>query len=121
MNKAQIAVLLTAAVAVGCVNLLAVIPYFHKGVQHPVGSDAVSVYLPRADSSVPTVPIMQTPTNSNEAFTDTGQRVTVYLRNSYHEAEMRRYPKMTLSLFLVFGIIYFIASRAGSNKLTQRQ
>lgn len=112
MNKAQISVLLIAAAAIFLVNLPGAIPssYFYKGVQHPVGSDTVSVYSTGANSEAPAVPIIKVPANPNEASVNTGQFVAVYVRNDYRDGDVNRIPRVTLSILFGFALLYRIVS-----------
>jgi len=109
MNKAQKITLSIAFFAVLAVNLPYLIPhsYYYKGVQHGVGTPTVAVYVSDHDPSIPTVPVV----NPGNNFSETGQRVSVYLRNDYQDGEIRFAPRLTLVLLLGFGILFAIITR----------
>ena len=112
MNKAQRITVWIACVAIFAVNFPEIFPHYYKGVQRPVGSEIVSVYVPNSDSSAVTVAI----TNPRNNFADTGQRVAVYLRNNYRPVEIPHAPRLTIALLLCFAIIYAIISRVSSKQ-----
>lgn len=107
MNKAQAATLAFACIAIFAVNFPYVLPRYYKDVQHAVGSELVSVYVPHSDSSTVTVPV----TDSANNFSETGQRVSVYLRNGYRDDEIQFAPRLTLALLVGFGSLYVIITR----------
>ena len=107
MNKAQSATLSFAFMAIFAVNFPYVLPRYYKGSHHPVGSPTVKVHVPASDSEALTVPVI----NRSDDFRETGQRVTVYLRNGYRDDEIQFAPRLTLSLLLGFGILYVIITR----------
>ena len=107
MNKAQRITVWIACVAIFAVNFPQILPHYYYGVQRPVGSEIVSVYVPDPDSSALTVAV----TNPRNNFADTGQRVAVYLRTNYRAVEVPRGPRLTIALLLCFAILYAIVSR----------
>lgn len=107
MKKAQTATLLVACIAILAVNLPYALPSFYKGAQQPVGSQLVAVYVPDPDSSALTVPV----TNPRNGFSETGQRVSVYLRNDYRDDEIQLAPRLTLALVLGFSFLYATVTR----------
>jgi hypothetical protein len=111
MNKPQIAALFVAVCALLAVNLAAPFVSMHwKGVQHPVGSEAVSVYpvehTDRASSS-PSVAV----TDPSKNFSPTGERVMVYIRNDYRADDIKRIPYLTIWLLIGFTALFAIVSR----------
>ena len=114
MNKAQRATLAIAWFAIFAVNLPYVIPhsYYYKGVQHVVNSPTVAVYVSDPDPSIPTVPVI----NPGNNFSETGQRVSVSLRNDYHENEIQFAPRLTLSLLMGFGLLFAIITRVTARR-----
>ena len=107
MNKAQSATLSFAFMAIFAVNFPYVLPRYYKGSHRPVGSPTVKVHVPASDSAALTVPVIE-PT---DGFRETGQRVSVYLRNGYRDDEIQFAPRLTLSLLLGFGVLYVIITR----------
>jgi hypothetical protein len=115
----QFSILLLGTAALFFVNLPDALPFSaYKGAQHAVGSDVVQVYTPPSDPSVPTVAVTRTAKNPGEKDADTGERVTVYLRNSYREDAIHRSPQRTLLVLLGCVVLYGIASLVKSRKPT---
>ena len=106
----QKANLIVAATLVLGVNLVGASPRkctspaMYKGEQHTVGADVVSVYLPTPHVADAIQIPVQTLTDPQAGFGDTGQRVNVYLRNGYKDDLITYYPRTTL----------FIAAAAGA-------
>lgn len=127
MKKArlQLCFLLLAIVALIGVNLPMAFPLFYrsvKGTQHAVGPDIVSVYLSAPDYSVPLVSVRQgASANPNESLAETGQRVSVYLRNNYREKEIYYAPRLTLWIILGFGTGFCIINWMTGRKPTTSQ
>jgi hypothetical protein len=107
MNNAQRATLLIGWIVLLAVNASDVFPRVYKGRHHVVGTETVSVYVPDSDPSRVTVPI----TNPSASFSETGQRVAVYVRNGYRDDEIQRTPRVTALLLLGFVLVYAIVTR----------
>ena len=116
MNIAQTAVLSIASLAIFAVNFLDALPFYYKGVQHPVGSNIVTVYVPHGGSSIPALPVMLRSANPADGYSDTGQRVEVWLRNNYREDAIHRTPRKTIAILMCFGVLYPIISRVTARK-----
>jgi hypothetical protein len=82
-------------------------PKFIKGVQHPVGSDVVNVYTEEDGSNFPVVPVQQ-PQQGSPGYVNTDLWVRVYLRNSYKDDQIVWYPRMTLGVLGVTGIMILL-------------
>ena len=81
----------------------------YKGVQHSVGSDIASVYTADDDSSAPLVPIQRLQIdskNQSSSLSDTGQRVHVYIKNTYRDDDIRRAHSATIRVLVFFVLLY---------------
>ena len=116
MNTAQTVVLSIASIAIFAVNFLDALPIYYKGVQHPVGSNIVKVYVPHGGSSFPALPVMLPSANPGDGHSDTGQRIEVWLRNNYREDAIHRAPRKTIAILICFGVLYSIISRVTARK-----
>ncbi len=102
-NLIVAAILILGVNVVGASPKKYINPAMYKGEQHSVGADIVSVYLPTPDSKN-AIPIpVQTFAASSVGFVDTGQRVSVYLRNGYKDDLIAYYPRATLIITAVAG------------------
>ncbi|OAI43204.1 hypothetical protein AYO41_02550 [Verrucomicrobia bacterium SCGC AG-212-E04] len=88
------------------------LPY-RKGIQHPEGSDVVSVYtIEEETSSVPTVPVQRSLLTRKDgaapehSLTDTGQRVRVYIMNSFLYDAVRQAHRNTVKTLAFFVVLY---------------
>ena len=109
LKKVQTATIAIALIAIIAINLPYVFPRFYKGVQHDVGSKTVSVYVFDSDLHALSVPVI----DPNKNFAETGQRVSVFLRNNYRDDEIQHPPRLTLAILLGFTIFYVIITRVG--------
>jgi hypothetical protein len=85
------------------INLVSFLPRFHKGDQHSVGEDVVSVVPYRSDSDIRSVPIKEL--NGSKPL-GPDQRVNVYLRYVYEDNQNLWFPKLTTILLLSCSLIY---------------
>src|SRR5258708_3142718 len=91
-------------IALVVVNTDLFMPHF-KGVQHAVGSDVVSVYTADDDRSAASVPLQRlevAPNNQSSSLSDTGQRVHVYIKNTYRDDDIRRAHSRSLKVLMFF-------------------
>jgi hypothetical protein len=88
------------------VNAVGALPRVYKGVQHPVGHETVSVYTPSGEERDVLTPIVNV---SERGFSDTGQRVQVYLRNGYKDDIVTFYPRVTVLVLLAMALIHILS------------
>ena len=82
------------------INVFGALPSMHKPNWQPLDGDWV-----RVDSSGDhPVPVMQWG-KDRESYVDTGKRVQVYIRPWYKEGEILWYPRITLGILVVIGIL----------------
>jgi hypothetical protein len=86
--------------AIALVNTELFMPHY-KGVQHAVGHDVASVYTPHGSDS----PLVPVESDSN----DTGQRVHVYIKNSYRDDDIRRSHTLTITVLVTSVALYGLA------------
>jgi hypothetical protein len=92
---------------IAMINLLGSMRPLYKGVRHPVGSDVVNVYAGEEGSNIPVVPVKQYQQGSG-GYVDTGSKVRVYLRNTYKDDQIVWYPRVTLGVLGVAGILILL-------------
>jgi len=88
------------------VNAIGALPRVYKGVQHPVGHEIVSVFIPSGEQRDILTPVEDVKTNG---FRDTGQRVQVYLRNGYKDDIVTFYPRITVLVLLAMAFIHALS------------
>lgn len=84
-------------------NLAALLPRLHKGLNHPVGEDVVAVFPYRSDADLRSVPVQDPATGK---ALEPGMRVHVHLRYAYEDGLNLWVPKATTWILLVLGILY---------------
>ncbi len=87
------------------INAVGALPPVHKGVQHEVGPETVSVYSPQGEPHEILTPI-ETFGQGDTLFIDTGQRVQVYVANRYKDDEILFYPRWTFLITLCVVVIH---------------
>lgn len=89
------------------INAVGALPRIYKGVQHQVGPGIVSVYSPQGEPYEILTPI-ETHGPESAGFIDTGQRVQVYVSNSYRDDEILFYPRWTFLITLCMAVIHLV-------------
>jgi hypothetical protein len=111
MSRAQIIVLLLAAVVVSAINIPDALPQFHKVSRQPVGAETVSAYVPDAVPFAPTVAVQQIRGARDGTPPAAGERVAVFIRSGYRDEEVQRAPRLTLATLVAFGGIFCLVTR----------
>jgi hypothetical protein len=88
------------------VNAIGAFPRVYKGVQHPVGHEIVSVYIPSGTERDMLTPVEEV---SDHGFRDTGERVQVFLRNGYKDDAVTFYPRITVLVLLAMAFIHVLS------------
>lgn len=105
MGRIQKRILTVAIVLVVIVNAWYAlgVRFFSPGVQHEVGPADVSVYVPTERDVLTKVE-----RTGSHGFTDTGQRVAVYLRNNYCGKESEFGPSRTTLMIVVIARLLWL-------------
>lgn len=106
LKPAQKRIVIAALTLISVVNVISAsgLSSISNSVQHPIGPSYVSVYIIGKEAALSVVPVQRVTSN---AFLDTGQRVSVYLRNDYCSADGWTAPKLTL-LIIAFSILFYL-------------
>ena len=109
MQRLRNFILVIGLLVVAFLNLRESLNHFHKGVQHPVGENAVSVYTASSNSNAAIVPVQEFTANK---FSETGQVVSVYLKYAYEDREIPLTRSVLLTIaatFLVYFSTFFVS------------
>jgi hypothetical protein len=87
------------------VNAIGAVPRVYKGVQHPVGHENISIYVPSGEERDMLTPVEEV---SNRGIRDTGVRVQVYVRNGYKDDIVAFYPRVTVLVLLAMALIHLL-------------
>jgi len=111
-------IMILGLAAIAFLNFVGALPRMYIGVGHQVGSDIVKVV--RADDSDGNVlrsgqrVDLSMPVFESGSSTPTGQRVIVYLHNSYKDEKIEWYPRMTLCILggtVLLNLIFWLTER----------
>ena len=119
LGRIQKRILTVATVLVVIVNAWYAlgVRFFSPGVQHEVGPADVSVYIPTEGGLVTKVE-----SAGSHGFTDTGQRVAVYLRNNYCGKESEFGPsRMTLMIVAMARLLWLLVGKLVPGEDAHRQ
>ena len=103
MRHLQTAIALCGVFLIVTINLAP--DFSYKGMQHPVGAEAIQVFQPALGDHDFEQPVWR----YEEGFVDTGQRVLVELRSDYRDPHLLAKPNLTLLVIGFFVLLYFLA------------
>ena len=105
MRHLQTAIVLCVILLVVVINLAP--DFSYKGMQHPVGAEAVQVFQSTLADHDFEQPVWRW--GSEGGPIDTGQRVLVELRSDYRDPHLLAKPDLTLFLIGSFVLLYVLA------------